>query len=129
MKKSKKDGKKNISTIAAILEAAKYTTKSNDYLIRNADGEIDTAKTDEAVKVISDCLYRRRLVSYGGVFKQAHKALHLDNIEDGDLLHTEIEAQKALKDSITFQCVWKGKAGYKVTPIINNIEKGQTASE
>jgi plasmid rolling circle replication initiator protein Rep len=84
-------------------------------MVRNENGEIDTEKTDEAVYAISASLFRRRLISYGGVFRKAHKELHLDEIEGGDLVHTEIEANVALSGFITFNCVWKGKVGYVVS--------------
>jgi plasmid rolling circle replication initiator protein Rep len=122
--KNKENGsRKKISNISAILESAKYTTKSNDYIVRGANGEIDEEKTDIAVYAISSSLARRRLISYGGVFKQAHRELHLDKIEGGDLLHTQIDETKGLDDFITFKCIWSGKNGYSVAPVMNEDEE------
>lgn len=39
-------------------------------------------------KIISDLekgLYRKRILSYGGLLKQKHKILNLDDAEDGNL--------------------------------------------
>ena len=33
-------------------------------------------------------LYRKRMLSYGGLLKQKHKILNLDDAENGDLIKT-----------------------------------------
>jgi hypothetical protein len=40
-------------------------------------------------------LYRKRLISYGGLLKEIHKELNLDDAEDGDLIHTDDEEKKS----------------------------------
>jgi hypothetical protein len=115
-KNNKKNGNSNISVISAILELVKYLTKSNDYLIRDGDGNIDEDKTDEAVHNLSSSLANRRLISFGGVLRDKHKELHLDDIDDGDLLHTEVGEKAGLIDFVEYKCTWKGKSGYDVKP-------------
>ncbi|MBU7393114.1 protein rep, partial [Staphylococcus aureus] len=36
-------------------------------------------------------LYRKRMLSYGGLLKQKHKILNLDDVEDGNLINTSYE--------------------------------------
>ena len=36
-------------------------------------------------------LYRKRMLSYGGLLKQKHKILNLDDAEDGNLINTSNE--------------------------------------
>ena len=40
-------------------------------------------------------LYRKRTLSYGGLLKQKHKILNLDDAEDGNLINTSDEEEKA----------------------------------
>jgi len=114
-RKGKRRKKGEITTIGAILESSKYVTKSADFLVKAADGTIDEAMTDEAVHALSTSLHSRRLISYGGVFREAHKKLKLDDAEDGDLLHVEVDSREGLPDLITLVCTWRGKGGYEVT--------------
>lgn len=64
----------------SVAEIAKYTVKSTDYLIRD-----DIQRSAELVELFDDVLYRRRLVAFGGIMKQIHKQLNLDDELDGDL--------------------------------------------
>lgn len=70
----------------AILEIAKYTVKSKDYLIEN-----NNQKTDEIVETLSDAIYRRKLVKMGGVFADVQKILNQTDLEDNqvDLIHID----------------------------------------
>lgn len=65
---------------SAIDETAKYPVKDSDYLTNDQERNL------EIVKDLEEGLYRKRLVSYGGLLKQVHKELNLDNAEDGDLI-------------------------------------------
>lgn len=65
----------------AILETAKYPTKPTDY---NTD-EI------EVVRDLHEGMHRKRLISFGGLFKEIRKELNLDNVEEGDLINTSEE--------------------------------------
>ncbi len=79
-------------TAKAVAEVSKYTVKDDDYIIKNKDGEIDEIKTDELVSVLDRVLHRRRLVTFGGIFKELHKVLNLDDVEQSDdLINTDID--------------------------------------
>lgn len=75
------DDSKRLSS--AVAEVAKYTVKDADYLFE------DLPLTDETVKHLSDALYHRRLVSYGGCFRKAWQEIGLDDPESGDLVHLD----------------------------------------
>lgn len=77
----------------SIAEASKYAVKSNDFLIRNDDCSINEEKTDECVNVLDFALARRRLIAFGGILKDVHKELNLDDAENGDLINTGNEEE------------------------------------
>lgn len=64
-----------MAIVSAVVEGAKYTVKSSDYIL-DAD----------ATRLLDFALERRRLVAYGGLMKDYHNMLHLDDPIDGDLL-------------------------------------------
>lgn len=67
------------------VEAAKYAVKDEDYIDQKLPEE-------EAVRILRDyteALYRRRLTAFGGWLKDAARALDAEDLEDGDLIHTE----------------------------------------
>lgn len=76
--------KKEISK--SLAEAAKYTVKDSDYLI---DGDFELTKA--SIYILALALKRRRLIAFGGVLKEIHKKLNLDDPLDGDLINTDNE--------------------------------------
>lgn len=72
-------------------EAAKYTVKDSDYLLKDKNNEIDINRTDKVVKTLVEALHGKRLIAWGGVLKDIHKQLNLDDSEDGDLVITSVE--------------------------------------
>lgn len=70
-------------------EVAKYTLKTKDYLFRDDDD-----LTDQVVSILAGALRGRRLTAFGGCFAVVRDLLALDDIEDGDLVHTETETKK-----------------------------------
>lgn len=62
----------------AILETAKYPTKPIKLDIDNK----------QVVDDLYNGLYRKRQLGYGGLFKRIKKQLQLDDVENGDLIHT-----------------------------------------
>lgn len=62
-----------------VSEIAKYTTKVNEILNYN-----DWVMTENTLLVLDAALHHRRLVAFGGKFKEYHKILELDDVEDGD---------------------------------------------
>ena len=81
--KPNQKGDKDIQ--AAIKETSKYSVKSSDYLTG------DSEKDSEIVSDLEQGLYRKRMLSYGGLLKQKHKILNLDDAEKGNLINTSDE--------------------------------------
>ena len=75
----------NSNELTAIKETSKYSVKSSDFLTD------DDEKNQEIVNDLEKGLYRKRMLSYGGLLKQKHKILNLDDAEDGNLINTSDE--------------------------------------
>lgn len=67
----------------ALAEVAKYATKPADYILPD-----DLDLMQDAVTVLDAALANRRLVSWQGNLKAIKAQLGLDDIDDGDLVHT-----------------------------------------
>ena len=80
-----KSGKEEIKLKNAVKEVAKYTVKGTDYL-KGTEEEID-----KSVFTLIGTLASRRLCAFGGCFKEAAKKLKLDDLDEGDLIHTDID--------------------------------------
>lgn len=70
--------------IKAVNEVAKYTTKSSDIIDFD-----DWDMTVDTVRILDQAFDKRRFIAYGGLFKELHKQLNLDDTEDGDLVHVD----------------------------------------
>ncbi|MBO1207095.1 protein rep [Staphylococcus nepalensis] len=81
--KPNRKGDKDIQ--AAIKETSKYSVKSSDFLTD------DDERNQEIVNDLEKGLYRKRMLSWGGLLKQKHKILNLDDSEDGNLIHISDE--------------------------------------
>lgn len=77
------DIRRTTGDAAAVAEVAKYATKSTD-MLRPDDGPRNVA----IVATLMAASHKRRFAGWSGVLRTAHQALHLDDVEDGDLLHT-----------------------------------------
>src|SRR5699024_396640 len=66
----------NSNELTAIKETSKYSVKSSDFLTE------DDERNQEIVNDLEKGLYRKRMLSYGGLLKQKHKILNLDDDED-----------------------------------------------
>lgn len=75
-----------------IAECAKYTCKVSDYVIFD-----DWDLTVKTVRTLDSALNKRRFIGLGGIIKEMHKQLNLDDIEDGSLTHVEVD-EDALAD-------------------------------
>lgn len=79
----------------SLAEAAKYTVKDVDYIIRRKvrgsdEYKVNEVATDKAVKTLAEALAYRRLTAYGGVLKEIHSELNLEDAEEsGDLIHCD----------------------------------------
>lgn len=74
--------KGNSSIESAIKETSKYAVKASDYLTSDQEKDL------EVVNDLEQGLYKKRMISYGGLLKIKHKELNLDNAEDGNLIQT-----------------------------------------
>src|SRR5699024_12507218 len=80
-------------------ETAKYPVKHTDFMTDDEDKNLQT------VSDLEEGLYRKRLISYGGLLKEIHKELNLDDAEDGDLVHTD-DDDKATYDGYSIVDEW-----------------------
>jgi plasmid rolling circle replication initiator protein Rep len=70
--------------INAICEVTKYTVKDSDYVI-----PYDWDLSQDIVKTLDIALANRRLVAWGGILKEIHNKLNLDDEVDGDLVNID----------------------------------------
>src|SRR5699024_12815258 len=76
---------------SVIDETAKYPVKDTDFMTD------DEEKNLKRLSDLEEGLHRKRLISYGGLLKEIHKKLNLDDTEEGDLIHTD-DDEKADED-------------------------------
>lgn len=99
--------------VGAICEVAKYTVKSGDYVF-----PWDWDMSCKSIEVLDKALANRRLVAYGGVMKDWHKKLNLDDEIDGDLIEDgETPNGEVIREVCAF---WN--VGYQQY-VIQNFEK------
>lgn len=84
---------------SAINETAKYPVKDTDFMTD------DEEKNLKRLSDLEEGLYRKRLISYGGLLKKIHAELNLDDAEDGDLIHTD-DDEKADEDGYSIIAMW-----------------------
>ncbi len=85
---------------SAVDETAKYPVKDTDYKTN------DEEKNLKRVSDLEEGLYRKRLISYGGLLKEIHAELKLDDVEDGDLIHVDDEDEKADENAYSIVAYW-----------------------
>lgn len=81
---------KEKGVIGAVYETAKYPVKSIDYLTNDRDENL------QRVEDLEKGLKSKRLISFGGIFKEIRKELQLEDVESGDLIKTDSEEDKEL---------------------------------
>lgn len=102
---------------SAIDETAKYPVKDSDYLTN------DQRRNLEIVEDLEKGLFRKRMLSYGGLLKQIHKEMNLDDEEEGDLIHTDTE-QEISEKAYSVIALWNWhKQDYFVR--VNEKEEGK----
>lgn len=79
---------KEKGVIGAVYETAKYPVKSIDYLTNDRDENL------QRVEDLEKGLKSKRLISFGGIFKEIRKELQLEDVESGDLIKTDSEEDK-----------------------------------
>lgn len=80
----------------AIAEVAKYSVKS-----------VDFGASGENVKTFLNALVNRRLCGWTGIFAELRRKLKLDDIEDGDLVHTEVDSIRSDVACMIVRYQWK----------------------
>lgn len=105
-----KKGADPTDIIGAVCEVTKYTVKNGDYILPK-----DWNMTLSSVEVLDKALANRRLVAFGGVMKEWHKKLNLDDEVDGDLIE---DGEDINGELIGERCaVWY--VGYQQYGIVN----------
>ena len=102
----------------AVAEISKYTVKPSDYLgegfsIKDKKDPIEAnyGRIDEIVNTLIGGLKGRRLIAYGGRFKELHRQLNLDDALDGDLVVVDGDD---IRPDLAYVLVKYGwQAGYK----------------
>jgi plasmid rolling circle replication initiator protein Rep len=94
--------KKTIAEQNAIFEVSKYPVKDTD-VIR---GDKVTLENVQTVKDLDTALAYKRLISYGGLLKEIHKELQLDDAEDGDLIHIDEDNDEVANGAIDVMAYW-----------------------
>ena len=104
-----KDTGKGIT--GAVIEATKYSVKGSDLL-----DKYDLKKSAEAVRAFLSALSGRRLCGWTGVFSELRKQLALDDVEDGDLVHT---SDDTLREDVAYMVVqYHWRAGAYIHEIV-----------
>jgi len=96
--KAKNKDKTDIQS--AIDETAKYPVKNTDFMTE--DEKLNLQRLADLEKG----LFKKRLISYGGLLKELHKKLNLDDAEDGDLIHADEEKTKEDEESFSIIAMW-----------------------
>lgn len=97
----------------AIFEVSKYPIKDSDIILGN---EV-TPEGVETVSVLDDALAYKRLIGYGGLLRDVHKELNLDDSEDGNLINVSNEDEVS---NGAFEVMAKWHIGYKDYIIYND---------
>lgn len=110
--------------INAICEVTKYTVKDKDFIIT-----WDWDLSAECVSVLDKALANRRLIAWGGILKEIHKKLNLDDEIDGDLVNIDDDDIIAPEsETITeISCYWH--VGYNEYVIYDCVEKTKAQFE
>src|SRR5699024_3186537 len=95
----------------------KYPVKDTDFMTDDEERNL------QRLGDLEEGLYRKRLISYGGLLKEIHKELNLDDAENGDLIHTDDE-EKADEDGFSIIAMWNWeRKNYFISRVIQ--QKGQ----
>lgn len=99
----KEDNEKSL--LSAVAEAAKYAVKTDQYILPD-----DWDLTTDTVRLLDATLHNRRFVGFGGIMKDAKKALNLDDVENGDLVSIGDDDVKISDDDPIYTYYWN--SGY-----------------
>lgn len=90
-----------------VAELTKYTVKASDIFLENEE------ETDNNVLIIHSALHRVRLVGMGGLFKEYHKKLNLEDAEgeNADLVSIDGQTDDNILSDIVLRYGWN--LGYR----------------
>ena len=94
--------KEHMALEKAIYETSKYAVKDSD-VIR---GDKVTGRNLETVVDLDKALAYKRLISYGGLLKEIHAELNLDDAENGDLIHVNDEQDEIANGAVDVMAFW-----------------------
>ena len=109
---------------SAVSEISKYTVKSKDIIIKNRNGKINEELTDNNIFVLHNALKNKRLITFGGIMKELHKKLNLEDLDkdDIDLLNIDVDDDDNILNYIILKYKWNGGiSNYKLIKNIRNI--------
>lgn len=100
--------KLNSKNYKSIAEVSKYTVKSKDIIIYNKDKSVNEKLTDENIYNLHIALKNKRLVSFGGIFKELHKKLNLEDVnkDNIDLINIDVEEDNVVLNYIILKYKW-----------------------
>lgn len=86
----------------AVLEISKYPVKDTDIMrgSRVTDDNLDT------IFYLDDALSARRLIGYGGILKDIHKELNLEDAEKSDLVKIDEENDEVANGAFEVMAYW-----------------------
>lgn len=93
---------KSIAEQNAVFEISKYPVKDTD-VIR---GNKVTLENVQTVKDLDKALAYKRLISYGGLLKEIHKELNLEDAENGDLIHIDEDSDEVANGAVDVMAYW-----------------------
>ena len=108
---------------SAVAEISKYTVKSKDIIIKNRNGKINEELTDNNIFVLHNALKNKRLITFGGIMKELHKKLNLEDLDkdDIDLLNIDVDDDDNMLNYIILKYKWNvGILNYKLIESIKN---------
>lgn len=88
-------------TARAVCEATKYTAKSKDYIVLD-----DWQLTIDTVSVLDNALHARKLIGFGGILRDARKALEQDDPDTGDLIQVSDIQEQDQEDEYYISYGW-----------------------
>lgn len=110
--KPRKEKNDEMKESGAIFEVAKYSVKSNDFLIPE-----NKRAQDKAVEVLDDALRSRRLIAYGGILKQIRKELKQVDEDKHNLIKVGEDAGEGCNcsvcDAIYEEVAYRWHVGYR----------------
>ena len=106
-----------ISKYSGVAEISKYTVKSKDIIITRNNGDVNEELTDNNIYILHFALKGKRLVTFGGIMKELHKKLNLEdmNSDNVDLIRTDVEDDNNILNYIILKYKWSvGISNYKL---------------